>query len=176
MHTDHSVAPECIHASLPASCSLECSGSDLIFISWWEAALHCFYIVSELNISMTPVFWIQRQRSVLPKKKSVCSPPKSGAHRIFTLKLEWPSVSHIPTESRCQTLSCALPPSVCCCGCLSSPVIIQTSTSWLIYPLSCESWGLFFESGWEIKILISSAGLLCCLQGRIYRLWESTIM
>lgn len=25
-------------------------------------------------------------------------------------------------------------------------------------------WGMFFESGWEIKILISSAGLLCCLQ------------
>lgn len=51
---------------------------------------------------------------------------------------------------------CFLPPCACCV-CLYSPVVTQTSGSWLIYPLPCESGD--FESVREIKILISPAGL-----------------
>lgn len=74
-----------------------------------------------------------------------CSASKSAVFYIFTPKLCRLSVTHIPFEGRCQTPSCVLPPSVCCCVWQYSSVVTQTSSSWLIYPLPCENraagWG-----------------------------------
>lgn len=90
---------------------------------------------------------------------------------VFTRKLHSPSVTHIPSESGCQ--SPELWTSSQHVVVVSVQLCCHTNLQLMTY-LSAALWEqeLFFESGWEIKILISSAGLLCCLQGRIYRLWE----
>lgn len=83
----------------------------------------------------------------------------------FIPKVYRPTVTHIPFESGCQTP----PPRPCASSrwvllCLSVQLCCHTNLQLMTY-LSAALWELFFESSWEIKILISSAGLLCCLQG-----------
>lgn len=139
-----------------------------------EAASHCFYLVSELMFCRVPVFQMQSQHSTLTKYIWVelvvhLNWQLFGYLHKKTLKGHQSLTSHLRVAAK--TWSCLLLPQ-CVVVVTVCPALLSHKPPAHDLFIRCpvRAGGLFFESGWEIKILISSVGLLCCLQGRIYRL------
>lgn len=139
--------------SAAAQPSAPCSDTaDLILLSLERSScwVFCGRPANEINATVPNVHVNVGHK--VKRSRSVCS------FHMFTHKLPRPSVAHIPNESCCQTQTCSLPPSVYCCDC-GAPVSHKPPAHDLFIrrPVGAGG-GLFFESGWEIKILISSAG------------------